>query len=83
MLYVYAVIKGEKALKAYCQKRWQETPRFCESFAHIRKGKDDCTIEKICEQSPNGNGYEAELEIVKERIQREIKKEQQTTENNE
>lgn len=28
-------------------------------------------------------GYEAELEIVKERIQSEIKKEQQTAENNE
>lgn len=57
MLYVYAVIKGEKALYAYCQKRWKEIPLFCGSFAHIRKG-DDCTIEMIWEQSPNGNGYE-------------------------
>lgn len=54
MLYIYAVIKGEKALYAYCQKRWQEIPRFCGSFAYIRKGKDDCTIEAIWEQSPGG-----------------------------
>ena len=58
MLYIYAVIKGEKALRAYCQKRWQEKTRFSGSFAHIRKGKDDCTIERIWEQSPNDNRYE-------------------------
>lgn len=58
MLYIYAVIKGEKALYAYCQKRWQEIPRFCEHFAHIRKGKDDCTIEAFEGKSPDSDRYE-------------------------
>lgn len=58
MLYVHAVIKGEKSPHAYCQTRWLEIPRFNGAFAHIRKGKDDCTIEAIWEQSPDANDYE-------------------------
>ena len=51
--YIYAVIKGEKALDKYCEKRWGERPRFVESFAHI----NEVTIERIEEMSPTDDGY--------------------------
>lgn len=51
--YIYAVIKGEKAMDKYCEKRWGERPRFMESFAHVR----DVTIERIWEKSPTDDWY--------------------------
>jgi len=51
--YIYAVIKGEKFLDEYCEKRWNERPHFMESFAHI----NEVTIERIEEMSPTDDGY--------------------------
>lgn len=51
--FIYAVIKGEKALDKYCEKRWGEIPRFSGCFAHIQ----DVTIESIEEMSPTDDCY--------------------------
>ena len=53
----YGVIRGEQAFNAYCERRWKERPRFCESFAHIYQGGDDVTVERFYEMAPTDNGY--------------------------
>ena len=53
----YGVIRGEQAFNAYCERRWKERPRFCESFAHIYQCGDDVTVERFYEMSPTDNGY--------------------------
>ena len=53
----YGVIRGERAFNAYCERRWKERARFCESFAHIYQGGGDVTIERFYEKSPTDDGY--------------------------
>lgn len=53
----FGVIRGEQAFNAYCQRRWKESPRFCESFAHIYHGGDNVTVERFYEMSPTDDGY--------------------------
>lgn len=53
----YGVIRGEEDFYAYCQRRWKERPRFCESFAHIYQGGDNVTVERFYEKSPTDDGY--------------------------
>lgn len=49
----YGVIRGEQAFDAYCQRRWKQRARFCESFAHI----ENVTVERFYEKSPTDDGY--------------------------
>ena len=49
----YGVIRGEQAFDAYCQRRWKQWARFCESFAHI----ENVTVERFYEKSPTDDGY--------------------------
>lgn len=51
----HAVIKGWDALDRFCERRFQERPRFCEHFAHL----SGCDIERIdCVKSPTDKYYE-------------------------
>ena len=52
----HAVIKGQDALDRYCERRWQERPRFCEHFARI---DNRCHIEKIEAKAPGDEYYTA------------------------
>lgn len=54
MMLTYGVIKGERDLRNYCQKRWQQYPLFNGVFAHI----GNCTIELIYEQTHDEGQYE-------------------------
>lgn len=48
------IIRGERNIAIYCKHKWGETPRFCESFAHVA----DKTVERIYEKSPTDEYYE-------------------------
>jgi len=51
MGFVYAVIKGEQALKAYCSRRWKgQRIQWTGVFGHI----DECTVETIWAFEPDG-----------------------------
>ena len=53
MAYIGAIIRGEKDLLKYCEKRWGGHPKFNGCFAHI----DNCKIEMIYELSPTDDCY--------------------------
>ena len=50
----YGIIKGEKALNKYCEKRWGDTPHWRETIAHI----NEATIELHYWKSPTDDGYQ-------------------------
>lgn len=52
-MYSYAIIRTEKSMLDYCQKRWHETPVFNGDFAHI----GGATIERIYEKTPTDDYY--------------------------
>ncbi len=47
------IIRGERNVATYCRHKWGETPRFCESFAHVGW----MTVELLYEKSPTDDGY--------------------------
>lgn len=49
----YGIIKGEKTLNKYCEKRWGQRPRFMETIGHIA----NVTIEHFYEHGPDDDGY--------------------------
>ena len=52
----HAVIKGEEALDRYCERRWNERPRFCEHFARIGH---EVHIQKIEAKAPTDKYWTA------------------------
>lgn len=63
-MYSYAIIRTEKSLLNYCQKRWHETPQFCGEFAHV----NGVSIERIWEKTPSDDYYEPYYLMITEDI---------------
>lgn len=45
-----AIFLNEESLLSFCERRYKERPRFCESFAHIA----EATIERIYSRTKEG-----------------------------
>jgi hypothetical protein len=78
-MYSYIWIEGEKALMEFCQKRFKDKPRFCETIGHCRmatihlvyKYRDENDTRKGCAQMfflymehSNGKYYYTDIEKI-------------------
>lgn len=52
--YRFDVIKGERSLRQYCERRYKQLPLFVESFARNIPG---VTIERVYERAPKDDQF--------------------------